>query len=155
MSNMRIRDECTEIACTCWHCRKNYDVIKWKRFPRNWPFVRGIHRSPVNSPHKGQWRGALMFSLICVWINGWANNREAGDLRRRRGYYDVSVMNEGNFVTYHIIILPHTYTDVHLAYTQRKTKLDEARVFGTPFTKTYKVRLGHGYVVTSIILHRV
>ena len=42
------------------------DVIKWKHFPRNWPFVRGIHRSPVNSPNKGQWRGALMFSLICV-----------------------------------------------------------------------------------------
>ena len=54
------------------------DVIKWKHFPRYWPFVRGIHRSPVNSPHKGQWRGALMFSLICVWINGWENNRELG-----------------------------------------------------------------------------
>ena len=40
------------------------DVIKWKHFSRYWPFVRGIHRSPVNSPHKGQWRGALMFSLI-------------------------------------------------------------------------------------------
>ena len=47
---------------------------------------------PVNSPHKGQWRGALMFSLICVWINGWVNNREAGDLRHHRGHYDVSVM---------------------------------------------------------------
>ena len=58
------------------------DVIKWKHFPRNWPFVRGIHRSPVNSPHKGQWRGALMISLICVWLNDWVNNREAGDLRR-------------------------------------------------------------------------
>ena len=34
-------------------------------------FVRGIHRSPVNFPHKGQWRGALMFSLICAWINAW------------------------------------------------------------------------------------
>ena len=40
------------------------DVIKWKHFLRYWPFVRGIHRSPVNTPHKGQWRGALMFSLI-------------------------------------------------------------------------------------------
>ena len=54
------------------------DVIKWKHFPRSWPFVRGIHRSPVDSPHKGQWRGALMFSLICAWINGQVNNREAG-----------------------------------------------------------------------------
>ena len=42
------------------------DVIKWKHFPRYWPFVRGIHGSPVKSPHKGQWRGALMFSLICA-----------------------------------------------------------------------------------------
>ena len=42
------------------------DVIKWKHFPRYWYFVRGNHRSPVNSPHKAQWRGALMFSLICA-----------------------------------------------------------------------------------------
>ena len=48
--------------------------------------------SPVNSPHKGQWRGALMFSLICAWINGWVNNREAVDLRRYRAHYDVTVM---------------------------------------------------------------
>ena len=68
------------------------DVIKWKHFPRYWPFVRGIHQSPVNSPHKGQWRGALMFSLICVWINGWVNNCEAGDLRRYRAQYDVTLM---------------------------------------------------------------
>ena len=68
------------------------DVIKWNYFPRYWHFVRGIHRSPVNSPHKGQWRGALMFSLICVWINDWVNNREAGDLRRHRAHYDVIVM---------------------------------------------------------------
>ena len=69
------------------------DVIKWKPFPRYWPFVRGIHRSPVNSLHKGQWRGALMFSLICFWINGWENNRKAGDLRRYRVHYGVIVMN--------------------------------------------------------------
>ena len=73
------------------HCPHD-DVIKWKRFSRYWPFVRGIHRSPVNSQHKGQWLGALMFSLICVWINGWVNNREAGDLRRHHAHYDVIVM---------------------------------------------------------------
>ena len=48
---------------------------------------------PVNSPHKGQWRGALMFSLIYAWINDWVNNREAGDLRCHRGHCDVDVMN--------------------------------------------------------------
>ena len=69
------------------------DVIKWKLFPRYLPFVLGIHQSPMNSPHKGQWRGALMFSLICAaWINGWANNRDAGDLRRHCVLYDVTVM---------------------------------------------------------------
>ena len=47
---------------------------------------------PVNSPHKGQWRGALMFTLICAGINDWVNNREAGDLRRHLDHYDVSVM---------------------------------------------------------------
>ena len=49
---------------------------------------------PVNSPYNGQWRGTLMFSLICVWINGWVNNREAGDLRRYRAHYDVTVMQQ-------------------------------------------------------------
>ena len=66
--------------------------MKWKHFPRNWPFVRGIHRSPVNSPHKCQWRGAMMFSLICVWISDWVNYREAGNLRRYRAHYDVIAM---------------------------------------------------------------
>ena len=63
-------------------------------FPRYWPFVRGIHRSPVNSSHKGQWRGALMFSLICAGINGWVNNLGAGDLIRHRTHHDVIVMLE-------------------------------------------------------------
>ena len=75
------------------------DVIKWKHFSRYWPFVRGIHQSPVNSPHKGQWRGALIFSLICVWINGWLNNGEAGDLRRYRAHYDVSDMMMDRVIT--------------------------------------------------------
>ena len=83
--------------CTCiswnsstltrrWWFTHNDDVIKWKHFPRYWPFVRGIH------PHKGQWSGALMFSLICALINDWVNNGEAGDLRRHRVHYDVIVM---------------------------------------------------------------
>ena len=70
-----------------WSCLCHDATIKRKHFPRHWPFVPGIHRSPVNSPHKGQWRGALMFSLICAWVN----NREAGDLRRHSVHYDVTV----------------------------------------------------------------
>ena len=68
------------------------DVIKWKHHARNWQFVRGIKRSSVNSPHKSQWLGALMFSLICAWTNGWVRTHEAGDLRRHRAHYDVIVM---------------------------------------------------------------
>ena len=84
----------TEIMVWMSHYIRSYhdDVIKWKHFPRYWPFVRGIHRLPANSPHKGQWRRALIFSLICARINGWVNNRESCDLRRRRVHYDVNVM---------------------------------------------------------------
>ena len=106
-----------EIACRAFIVRncciiKHDDVIKWKHFPRNWPFVREIHRSPVNFPHKGQWRGALMFSLIYAWINDWVNNREAGDLRRQNGHYDIIVMNDNNSIPHPLcqanvmIILP-------------------------------------------------
>ena len=67
--------------------------VRWirKYFPRYWPFVRGIHQSPMRSPHKDPCRGALVFSLVCAWTNGWANNRDAGDLRRLRSHYDVTV----------------------------------------------------------------
>ena len=87
---------CFTAACVCTHGGRNAvhhdDVIKWKHFPRYWPFVWEIHRSPVNFPHKGQWRGALMFILICARMNDWVNNREAGDLRRYLVHYDVIVM---------------------------------------------------------------
>ena len=68
------------------------DVIKWKYFPCYWPFVRGIHQSPVNSPHKVLWRGTLMFSLICAWANGWVNYHYVGDLIRHCAHDDVTVM---------------------------------------------------------------
>ena len=67
-------------------------VIKWKHVPQYWHFVRGIHRSPVDSPHKGQWRWVLLFSLICAWTIDWANNRDSGDLKHHGFHYDVTVM---------------------------------------------------------------
>ena len=78
--------------------------MTWKRFQCYWPFLRAWWRHQMEtfsallalcagiSPHKGHWRGALIFSLICVWINDWVNNREAGDLRRYRAHYDVTLM---------------------------------------------------------------
>ena len=73
----------------CQHDSPRFqNISSWRHhmehFPRYWPFVRGIHRSPVVSPHKGQWRDPLMFSLICAWTNAWANKRDAGHLRRHR-----------------------------------------------------------------------
>ena len=103
-----------EYKVNLWHENNalHDDVIKWKHLPRYWPFVWGIHRSPVNSPHKGQRRGAEMFSLICVWINGWVNNREAGDLRSYRAHYDVSVTS-----TWHIAM--GLQNGVHFASASR------------------------------------
>ena len=43
------------------------EVIKWRYFPSHRPFARGI------SPHRGQWHGSLMFSLICAWISDRAS----------------------------------------------------------------------------------
>ena len=68
------------------------NVIKWKYFPRDWLFVRGIHRSPVNSPHKGQWCVTWCFLWSVSEKKGWVNNRYAGKLRRHCTHYDVTVM---------------------------------------------------------------
>ena len=81
-----------------------YSCKTWRRhqmetFSTLLALCAGNSPVPVNSPHKGQWRGALMFSLICARINDWVNNREADDLRHHRGHYDVNVMN--------ILILKH------------------------------------------------
>ena len=78
------------IAMWTWYFHDN--VIKWKYCPRYWRSVRGIHRLLVNSTHNGQWRGALMSSLIFAWTNTWVNNRDVGDQRRHRVHYHVTVM---------------------------------------------------------------
>ena len=94
-----------------WYCLLYYVIDSRHVFPY-WD----IHASPWwrhqmesfstllaicagNSPHIGQWRGVLMFSLIYVWINGWVNNGEAGDLRRYRTHYDVTVIPTPNTVS--------------------------------------------------------
>ena len=59
--------------------------------PLYWPFVRGIHRWPLDSPQKGQWRGAFIFSLMYAWTNGLANTRDADGLRRYRARWDVTL----------------------------------------------------------------
>ena len=53
--------------------------------------------NPPDSPHKGQWSRALIFSLICAWTNSWAHNGDTDDLRRHRVHYDVNVMLQAYF----------------------------------------------------------
>ena len=104
---MELRLSCTNplifVGPLIWEvwrgCNKKQIRSWWRHqinhFLRHLPSMRRIHRSPVNSPHKGQWRRALLFSLICSRINGWVNNGEAGDLRRHRTHYDVTLMVPG------------------------------------------------------------
>ena len=103
------------LHCTCHHD----DVTKWKHIPRNRPFVRGIHRWPVNSPHKGKRRRALMFSLICAWINGWVNKGEAGDLRRHRTHYDVSA----KYSDKNAILTPCFFAEVSVCFSRSPSQL--------------------------------
>ena len=99
------------------------DVSKWKHFSRYWSFVRGIQRSPLNSPLKGQWRGALKFSFIRVWTNGWINNRNAGDLGLHHTHYDTERVS---------FVYIHTYSTCLLnrSFGRRSKKTSKLRVTG-------------------------
>ena len=93
-------------------------------------------------PHKGQWRGALMFTLICVWINYWAKNREAGDLRRHRAHYGVTVMSssalntsvaalytDSQCVFYSWVLRPHNL--------RKKNEIFDSETIGPPNSKNH------------------
>ena len=75
-----INDQSALVPVRHWH---HDDIIKWKHFPHYWPLVRGIHQSLVDSPHKGQWRRALI-------LNGCTNNGDPGDLRHQYAHDDVT-----------------------------------------------------------------
>ena len=85
----------------------------------------GIHRSPVNSPHKGQWRGAL-FSLICAWTHCWVNNRLTGDLRRHRAHCDVIVMLMSSLDVCFVVILNKQFRHHRLAIKLRHQNTRDA-----------------------------
>ena len=112
------------------------DVIKWNFFLRYWPFVRGIHRPPVDSPHKRQWRGGLVFSLICARTTGWVNNRDAGDLRRHGAHYDVILMNKIS-----------ASSSVRTTYVSRN-------VYPTTVIKRYKLWIVPCYIKLMWVIHR-
>ena len=83
---------------TFW-IQPQHGIIKWKDFPHYWSSVKRIHRSPVDSPHKGQWHRALMFSL-CAWTNSRANSWDAGDLTRHSAHYCFTIMQSGHLSSF-------------------------------------------------------
>ena len=78
--------QCLVLMLSYYDCHSTgYPWLRHKQetlFLRYWPFVRGIHQSPVNSLPKASDAELSCFLLICSWLKGWVNNREAGDLRR-------------------------------------------------------------------------
>ena len=108
------------------------DVIKWKHFPRYWAFVRGIHLSLVNTHHKGQWRRALMLSVICSWTNSWANNGDAYDCRRHRAHYDVAVMNA---------LRPKTHSCICTSKWTNNWFKKSTGHLGTNFQRNWKIKI--------------
>ena len=122
-----------QIICLTWITLINIDIpykgitkCGWKYAINAIIHEYAYHRSPVNSPHKGQWRGALMFSLICVWLNVWVNHREAGDLRHYRAHNDVSVMlhqdQNGPHIAENIFIEPYHNISSANGFTQNMWK---------------------------------
>ena len=81
------RSEALSLLCTWWRHQMETFSALLALCAVNWSVT-------VNSPHKGEWRIALMFSLSCAWINGLVNNRDADDLRRHPAHYDVIVMHK-------------------------------------------------------------
>ena len=133
------------------------DVIKWKHFLHYWR----IHRSAVNSPHKGQWRRALMFSLIRASISGWVSNREAVDLRRHRAHNDVIVMVQvmvchflGTKLNSNMIQVCHNILSF-LSFWQNTSSLSQnmQAILYVPRLMQYstKINLLHPYTLVAII----
>ena len=145
---------------TCWKSVHD-DVIKWKHFPRYWPFVREIHRSPVNFLHKGQWRGALMFSLIYAWINDWVNNREAGDLRRQHGHYDVIVVeifgrsvssSHSSHAYFNNLLLNNAYLNQRYLMCKAMTTFDHHRPNSSHFSCNLEVFIKASQFLMTMLL---
>ena len=109
--------------------------------------MRGINWSPMNSLHKGQWRGALMYSLIYPWTNGWANHRYSGDQRRHRAHYDVTVMILPNMNTCLMKLYPGQLLSQGCAF-MRDTKLS---IWVLNHVHTRMEMGSYQYVVTNII----
>ena len=104
------------------------DVIKSKHFQRYWPFVCVCVCGGGGGGGGGGWFTGhrfirslrpvtpLMFSLICAWKNGWANNQDIDDLRRRGSYHDVTVMLLFCCVQHHVIQFQYSWRTPQMSF---------------------------------------
>ena len=86
---------------TPWFRHHHDDVIKWEHFPRYWPLCEEFTGPGEFPAQKPVTRSFDVFFDLCL-NNGWVNNHEAGDLRRHRAHYDVSVMTS-SAILIHIV----------------------------------------------------
>ena len=125
---------------TGYHAWWRHQMEKKSRY---WRFVRGIHRSPVNNPHDGQWHRAL---TICACTSGWANHRDASDLRRHRIPYEVTVMLQTKWSTLMICII----AELHGPWYEFVLE-NELIIFKTRF---YNIRIYSYMTYIFNVLHR-
>ena len=119
--------------------------VRWVSCQLMWEYITYITPSLIvwdrsHTTHKGQWHGTLMLSLICAWINGWVNNRKAGDLRRNRIHYDAIVMNNVIYIhqKYHLPKqVPQSWNPTIVSWTDVSwfvfTKRNQKRTRLTPW----------------------
>ena len=111
----------TEIMQSWWR-------LQMETFSALLAICAGNSPVPGEFPAQKQWRGALMFSLICVWINGWVNN--CGDLRRYRTHCDVTVMGMLCVTALYVIVksasnlsnnkVPSYFSSLHKKVSQKR-----------------------------------
>ena len=121
------------------------DAIKWKHFLHYWPFVRGIHRSPVNSPHKDQWRGALRFSLIYTRINKRLSKQWWGwwfesTLCPLWCHYNATIYH--HWIRLWLSAYPVTYHYLNQCYFSLRIQIYITRLQGTNFQTHFNFKHG-------------
>ena len=107
------------------------DVIKWKLFPRYWSVTRSFD----------------VFFWYASEVNGWVNNHEAGDLRRYRAHYDVTVMCEWR--TIHQTQSAGSWFNIKIpSYPYRKYQCGDKTILRSSYLHN-----GNAYTGTMVFLY--
>ena len=103
----------TTIVTGSYSTSRHDDVIKWKHFPRYWPFVRGIHRWPMDSPHKASdaERWCLFYRRLNKWLSkqswGWWFETPSRSLWRHRNGFAIVVVRLSIIFLFDVMMTPY------------------------------------------------